>query len=298
MLALSWVAAILACLGYGVGSVLQAVGARRTAHVAGLSSLALILVQLPYLFGLVGDGLAFLANIVALQQLPLFLVQSIVTASVGVTAVIAHFRGERLRWPSWLSLAVLGGGLVIMVLTANPAGAVSISILAQWIILASVVVPVTLGLIGLRLSKRYSALVLAAAAGLAWTAVALASRGISANQIGLDLLGRPLLWTIVVQGVVGGVFFALALQRGSVTAVTAMTFVLEMIIPSVLGLVLFGDTVEAGTEIFAILGFLMAVGGTVSVMRFAEPPVPIEDELDQAQDGQPEGVQADNAQTA
>ena len=215
----------------------------------------------------------------------------------GVTAVIAHFRGERLRGPNWLSLAVLGGGLVIMVMTANPAGAVRISSLAQWIILASVVVPVILGLIGLRLSATYSPLVLAAAAGLAWTAVALASRGISADQIGLDLLGRPLVWAVVVQGVVGGVFFALALQRGSVTAVTAMTFVLEMIIPSALGLVLFGDTVEAGTEIFAILGFLMAVGGTVSLMRFADPPAPIEGEADQADGLQAAGVQSDGVQS-
>jgi drug/metabolite transporter (DMT)-like permease len=269
VLVISGVAAFVACFGYGIGSVLQSVGARRTAHVAGVSGVALILLQLPYLLGLVADGLAFVANIVALHQLPLFLVQSIMTASVGVTAIIASIRGERLSWPNWLSLAVLGAGLVILCLSANPESAVRVTTTAQWVILAATVLPVVVGLAGLRLPNRSSALVLAGAAGLAWTGVAVASRGLSAEPVGWALLGVPLLWTIVLQGVIGAVFFALGLQRGSVTAVTAITFVLEMVIPSGLGLWLFGDAVGPGLAPWAVAGFALAIGGTVSLMRFA-----------------------------
>lgn len=270
MLALSWVAAFVACLGYGVGSVLQSVGARRTAHVAGVSGVALILVQAPYLLGLLSDALAFAANVVALQRLPLFLVQSIMTASVGVTAVIASLRGERLRVRDWSSLGVLGLGLVLLCSTASADNAVHVSTVAQWVILGSVVLPVLVGLGAQRLSDRRSSLALAGAAGLAWTGVAVASRGISADQISLALLGQPLLWAIVVQGAVGAVFFALALQRGSVTAVTAVTFVLEMVIPSAIGLWLFGDGVGRGDGPWAVLGFVLAIGGTVSLTRFAD----------------------------
>ncbi|HEY5821467.1 MAG TPA: hypothetical protein VIT20_05800 [Propionibacteriaceae bacterium] len=270
MLALSWVAAFVACLGYGVGSVLQSVGARRTAHVAGVSGVALILLQAPYLIGLAADALAFMANVVALQQLPLFLVQSIMTASVGVTAVIASIRGEALSGKDWVSLAVLGSGLVILCVTADPQSAVRVSSTSQWIILASAVLPVLVGLAGLRVPVRSSALVLAGAAGLAWTGVAVASRGVSADQISWALLGQPLLWAIVVQGVIGAIFFALALQRGSVTAVTAVTFMLEMVIPSGIGLWLFGDNVGTGQGPWAVLGFLLAIGGTISLTRFAE----------------------------
>lgn len=270
MLALSWVAAFVACLGYGVGSVLQSVGARRTAHVAGVSGVALILLQAPYLLGLLSDALAFAANVVALQRLPLFLVQSIMTASVGVTAVIASIRGERLRGRDWGSLAVLGAGLVLLCLTASSDNAVRVSSLSQWIILASAVLPVLVGLVALRLPDRTSALVLAGAAGLAWTGVAVASRGASAERISLALLTEPLLWAIVVQGVVGAVFFALALQRGSVTAVTAVTFVLEMMVPSAIGLWLFGDGVGRGDGPWAVLGFVLAIGGTVALTRFAD----------------------------
>lgn len=269
MVALSWVAAFVACLGYGVGSVLQSVGARRTSHLAGLSGVALILVQAPYILGLASDAVAFAANVVALQHLPLFLVQSVMTASVGVTAVIASVRGARLGWRDWLSLAVLGLGLVMLCLTATADSAVRVPPIAQWLILGSAVLPVLVGLVGLRLPDRRSALVLAAAAGLAWTGVAVASRGVSAEQVSWALLGQPLLWGIVVQGGIGAVFFALALQRGSVTSVTAVTFMLEMVIPSGLGLWLFGDSVGAGLAPWAILGFVLAIGGTVSLTRFA-----------------------------
>jgi drug/metabolite transporter (DMT)-like permease len=270
MVALSWAAALVACLGYGVGSVLQSIGARRTAHVAGVTGAALIVLQLPYLLGLACDALAFLANVVALQGLPLFLVQSVVTASVGVTAVIASILGDRLSRRSWMSLGVLGAGLVLLSLTADAESAARVSTVSQWIILASMVVPVGVGLAGLRLPDRSSALVLATASGLAWTAVAVASRGISADRIDLALLGRPLVWTTVVQGVIGAVFFALALQRGSVTSVSATTFVLEMVIPSAIGLLLFDDSVEHGTGPVALLGFALAIGGIVSLMRFAD----------------------------
>ncbi|MET0693029.1 MAG: hypothetical protein ABWY56_03815 [Propionibacteriaceae bacterium] len=270
MLALSWVAAIVACLGYGVGSVLQSIGARRTAHVSGVSGVALILLQGPYLLGLGADGLAFLANVVALQQLPLFLVQSILTASVGVTAVIAAIRGTPLSWKDWASLAVLGLGLVLLSITANSENAVRVSTLSQYVILASAVLPGVLGLAALRLPDRPSSLLLGLASGLAYTGVAVASRGISGDSFGWSMLADPLVWAIVVHGVIGTIFFALALQRGAVTSITAITFVVEMVVPSAIGLLLFGDSVHSGLEIYAALGFGLAIAGTLSLMRFAE----------------------------
>jgi drug/metabolite transporter (DMT)-like permease len=270
MVLLSWIAAAVACLGYGVGSVLQSIGARRTAHVTGVTGVALIVVQVPYLLGLACDGLAFAANVVALQELPLFLVQSIVTASVGVTAVIAGIRGERLSRRDLVSLTILGIGLILLSLTANAESAVRVPQVAQWVILGSGILPVVVGLVALRVPRRRSSLVLAAAAGLAWTGVAVAARGVSAHRINLHLLAHPLIWTILVQGVIGTVFFALALRRGSVTSVTATTFVLEMVIPSAIGLWLFGDTVAHGNGPWAVVGFVFAIGGILSLMRFAE----------------------------
>lgn len=270
MLVLSWVAAFVACVGYGVGSVLQSVGARRTAEVSGIGGVGRILRQLPYLLGLGLDGVAFLANVVALQRLPLFLVQSVLVGSVGVTAVLAALRGARLDWRDWGSLAGLGAGLVLLCVTADPRPAAPLVPTGQWLLLAATVVPVVVALVGLRRAGRLAAVLLAAAAGLAWTGVALASRAFSAEPFAWSALAHPLVWTVVVQGVLGTVFFALALQRGDVTTVTAVTFMLELLVPSLLGLVLFGDGVLPHLGPLAALGFVLAVGGTVSLVRFAE----------------------------
>src|SRR6478736_1424095 len=179
MLIVSWIAAIVACLGYGTASVLQSVGARRVATANGVTGVAAILVQAPYLLGLGLDGVAFLANVVALRVLPLFLVQTILSASIGVTAALAFARGARFRWLDWTSLGVLAVGLVLLGVSAATEAATSLSSLTDWLIVVSAAIPAAVLLIGLRLPTKPSGLTLAAAAGLGFTGVAIASRGLS-----------------------------------------------------------------------------------------------------------------------
>jgi drug/metabolite transporter (DMT)-like permease len=269
VLIVSWVAAVVACLGYGVSSVLQSVGAQQVDD-GGLSGLASILRQVPYLLGLGLDAVAFVANVVALQQLPLFVVQSVVAASVGVTAVIASVRGARLARRDWVSLGVLGLGLILLSVTAAPAAASRISLTADWVIVTCAVLPLVVGLIGTRLSEHRSAVVMSVAAGLGFTGVAVASRGISADGLDWDLLRNPLLYAIVLYGAIAIPFFTLALQRGSVTVVSALTFVIEVVAPSVLGLALFGDAIEPRFVAIAVAGFVLAIAGTISLSRFAD----------------------------
>ncbi len=268
MLVVSWLAAVVACLGYGAASVLESVGAKRAAAITGLSGLALVVRQLPYLVGLGLDGVAFAANVVALDQLPLFLVQAVVAASVGVTAVIAWLRGTRLAVRDWISLAVLGGGLVLLSVVAVPTAATRISLLDDWIVLISAVVPLALGLIGMRIAPRRSPVVLSVAAGLGFTGVAVAARGLSADGISWSVLSDPLCYAVLVHGAIAMAFFTVALQRGSVTSVAAITFVIEVVAPSLIGLALFGDPLQPGTGGLVVLGLVLAVGGTVSLSRF------------------------------
>ena len=270
MLALSWVAAFVACLGYGIGSILKSVGARGTAPVSGLVGAVRIWGQLPYLAGLGIDGLAFGANLVALQRLPLFLVQSILTASVGVTAVLAALRGERLARRSWLVLGVLAAGLLLLCVTAVPGHALALTSTATRVLLLTALGPALLGVAGARLRPRPAVLVLAAGAAWGWTGVAVASRGLSSAEPGWATLSSPLLWAVVLHGSLGAGCFALALQRGSVTAVIAITFALEMLLPSALGLWLLGDAIGPGEAPLAALGFALTAGGTVFLMRFTD----------------------------
>jgi hypothetical protein len=65
-------------------------------------------------------------------------------------------------------------------------------------------------------------------------------------------------------------FFTIGLQRDAVTLITAITLVFEVLLPSLLGVVLFGDAIEPGRMPLAIAGFVLAIGGAVSLSRFVE----------------------------
>ncbi|MDN5771800.1 MAG: hypothetical protein L0H24_13020, partial [Microlunatus sp.] len=108
------------------------------------------------------------------------------------------------------------------------------------------------------------------AAGLGFSGVALAARAMGADPIDVRLLANPLLWAIVVYGALAIAFFSVALQRGKVTVVAAITFVIEVVVPSALGLLVFGDTILPGRELVAGAGFVLAIGGTIALSRFAE----------------------------
>lgn len=270
MLLVSWIAAVIACLAYGVATVLQSVGARRAATATGVGGVVGIVTQLPYVAGLALDGVGFLGNIVALRQLPLFLVEAIVAGSVGVTAIIAAIRGEKLGAKDWAALGVLGLGLVLLSVSAAPAEATATSTARDWTILVLAVLPAILGVVGYRLSGPTSVVLLSAAAGLGFSGVAIASRAMGSDPVSLALLASPLLWSVVAYGALAVGFFGIALQRGKVTVVAAVTFVIEVVVPSIIGLLLFGDSILAGYVAVAGAGFLLAIGGTIALSRFAE----------------------------
>ena len=52
--------------------------------------------------------------------------------------------------------------------------------------------------------------------------------------------------------------------------VAAITFVIEVVVPSAVGLLVFGDSMIHGREVLAAAGFLLAIGGTIALSRFAE----------------------------
>jgi drug/metabolite transporter (DMT)-like permease len=270
VLIVSWIAAIIACLAYGVATVLQSVGARRAATATGVGGVVGIVTQLPYLLGLALDGVGFAGNVVALRELPLFLVESIVAASVGVTAVIAALRGEKLAGRDWAALAVLGGGLVLLSLSAEPAAATPTAPARDWAILLCAVIPAVVGVAGYRLAGRTSIILLSVAAGLGFSGVAVAARAMGSDPLSFALALNPLLWAILVYGALAVSAFGVALQRGKVTVVAAVTFVIEVVVPSALGLVFFGDAILAGHLPAAIAGFVLAIGGTIALSRFAE----------------------------
>src|SRR4051794_8609318 len=170
--------AIVASLCYGAASVLQAASARRTDSTEGLDPRLLIRLfgQLPYVIGVTLDVIGFIASVVALQLgQPLFVVQAIVAASVGVTAAIVAVMGTRLGRNEWFGLAAIGIGLILLALSAGPENDVVLANGWYWVMLAAVVPVGLIGAAGLRAKGTSAAILLGLGAGLGFAITAVAS---------------------------------------------------------------------------------------------------------------------------
>jgi hypothetical protein len=259
--------ALFAALGYGTASVLQSVAARRAESGLGLDPRLMVHLarSAPYVSGLALDLAAFVASLVALRTLPLFLVQSAVAASVGVTAVIAAAIGVRLRGREIASLVVLGAGLLLLASSAQPEQGAPLTLRIRWGLLSCVVILGAAGTLVARGNGRLVAPALAVLGGLAFTVVAVAARSLTVPAPLWHVLADPGLWAILTLGALGMFLFTTALQRGSVTSVTALTFAVETIVPAGIGLAFLGDATRPGFALAAAVGFVLTIAGTLAL---------------------------------
>jgi len=264
--------AVAAALAYGSASVLQSIGIRRAgAKGVGASGLAGLKGQPLYFIGLALDGAGFFAMVVALQFLPLFLVQAVVAASVGVTAGIAALAGATLGRSGLIALAAAGLGLGLLSLSAAAESGIQLPLGWRWILLASAVPIGGLTLVGPKLGAGTAAPVLGFGAGLGFSVVAIASRSLRFPHPIWSIVGDPAFWAVIAAGLAAVALFALALQAGSVTTVSAVTFTTETVVPAAVGLAFLGDFVRNGYWPVAVAGFVLAVVGAIALARFAEP---------------------------
>lgn len=274
MVFLAALGALVAAACYGAASVCQAIAVRREAVRSGLD-LGLVwrlTRQAPYLLGLALDGLGFLASLVALRSLPLFLVEAAVASSVGITAVLAwRLLGARLRRSDWTALAGLAAGLVLLAISAQPEAGRPLSRVGGWVVLAGVAVVLGTGATATRASGRLAAALLAAVAGAAFGGVGVAARALVVPHPVWRLLADPLTYAVVGYGVLGTMLFAVALQRGSVTVAVAINFAVETVLPAAVGLVLLGDSARRGYVPVAAGGFVLTLGAAIAMAQQAQP---------------------------
>jgi drug/metabolite transporter (DMT)-like permease len=269
--------ALVAAVSYGVASVLQAVAARRVTRSEGLSPGLLVRLgtQLPYVAGLGLDLLGFVASLAALRRLPLFFVQSAIAGSVGVTALVAVVAlGTRLQRRETAALAGLGLGLVLLGLAARPEAATPLPAAARWGLLGGVGLLVGYGVLLARAPGTAGAAGLAVGAGLGFAGVGIAARTIAVPDPLWGMAGDPSTWAIIGYGILAILLFGTALQRGSVTTASALTFAVETVVPAVIGVALLGDRPRAGLAPVASCGFVLTLVGAVLLARFAEPGDP------------------------
>ncbi|WP_228555140.1 hypothetical protein [Catenulispora pinisilvae] len=272
---LAWglAAAVVCALAYGAATVFQAIGAARTKDTAGAGVDPRVLIralsQLPFLAGVGLDTVGLVADLVALEKLPLFAVQAIMNCSLAVTALLAvPLLKAKLSRKDWIAVGTVVLGLILVGISAGVESPVHVGRDVHWGLLVAVVVLIAGSFFAIW-KLGGNPVVLAAFAGSLFGAFAICVR-ILPDLHPVALLTDPAAYAGVVASITGFLFFTTALQRGSVTMATATLVVGETGLPALLGFTLFHDHTRHGFAPVAVAGFLCAVGGAVALSRFGE----------------------------
>jgi drug/metabolite transporter (DMT)-like permease len=265
-------AALVACVCYGVASVLQAVGARRVERTEQIDPRLLVRVlgSLPFLAGTGLDAVGLCFNLYALRKLTLFTVQAVVNTNLAVTAVAAvlllHLKLER---RDKLAVTAVVSGLVLLCLASGPEGTGTFDTEHRYGLLVAAAALVTVAIVVANVLKQVHPAVLGGLAGFLFGLFGISVRVIPSLDP-TKLLTDPAVYAAIMASVTGFLFFAAALQRGSVTAATAALVVGETAVPALVGLIALGDTTRRGFAPLGIAGFLLAVGGALALSRYGE----------------------------
>ncbi|WP_431683651.1 hypothetical protein [Kitasatospora sp. KL5] len=269
--------ALAAAVCFGFACVFQARGARAAPPAdrirAGL--VAHLVRSGPFLLGTGLDIAGFALSVVALRTLPLFLVQAVTNAGLAVTAGAAVWLlGARLRRSDLAGIAAVVAGLVLLALVSGREGRDHAGPLFHYALLASAAVLLLLTALPAARRGNAAAAALGVLSGALFGITSLAVRVLDVSSVGA-LLTDPAAYALALGGLGGYLAFALALQRGSVTAATAAGTVAETFGPALVGVVVLGDQARPGTGWAALVGFVAAVGGTFVLARFGEIEAPI-----------------------
>lgn len=267
---LALVAALVAALLYGSGSVLQAVAARRASGPG-------VLRHPWYVAGLACDLVGWLASLVALRALPLFTVQALLAGSLVVTVLLARVVLQaRLRRVDGLAVGVVVVSLVVLARAAGPDAAVRA---LPGGFTAAVLGALGLVAVGYALAyRRGPGWVLAVLAGAAASGAAICARAVSVPgsttgagggaalaDLARAVAALPLAWSVVGFGLLTTILYARALERAGVGASTAVLSVVEVVVPGVVGLAVLHDTVRPGWPIAAAVAATLALVACVAL---------------------------------
>lgn len=267
-------------LCYGTASVLQAVATRSVDAGSGSGVDAMLLLravrQWRYIAGFGLDGLGFLLQVLALRLVPIYVVAAALAASIAVTAIVAAWvLSGQLSPMEWTAVGVVCVGLAMLGLAAGPEGSGRGPAGLGWALLGVVAAVLIAGATAGGLGDRSRALVLGLGAGGGFGVVEVAVRLIdSIDPTKAAFYRNPGLYAVIAGGVAGFLLLTSALSRGSVTTAVAGMVVGETIGPALVGVVWLGDRTRYGLGWMVVVGFAIAVVGTLALARFGEAPTP------------------------
>jgi len=234
--------------------------------------------QWRYLAGVSLDGLGFLLQVAALRLVPIYVVAAALAASIAVTGVVAAWvLSARLSSAEWTAVGVVCVSLVVLALAAGPGHFRHAPAALGWALLGVVAAIFIAGAAAGRLPDRPRALALGLGAGSGFGVVEVGVRLIDViDPTKRSFYTNPALYAAAAGGAAGFLLLTSALHRGSVTTAVAGMVVGETIAPAFVGVVWLGDRARDGLGWMVIVGFVVAVSGTLVLARFGEAPKPAE----------------------
>ncbi|MFG1989928.1 hypothetical protein ACGFJ7_08100 [Actinoplanes sp. NPDC048988] len=253
---------VFGSLCYATASILQAVGARRS--VGTVRTMAHPL----YMLGLLFDILAWIGAMIALRELAVYVVESILAGSLAITVLVARFALDcRLRKRDAAAVVVTIASLSFLALSAGPQDDVHTSDELRFALCAAAMVMVLVGWGAAKVQAPGG--LIAAFAGLSLGGAALIGRslpvpeGLSAGQTALAIVTEPLTLALLTFAATGMMLYAHALQHGDVGPVTAIHWTAEVCAPSVVAMAFLGDTVREGWLLPAVIAGVATVTAAV-----------------------------------
>ncbi|MDR0960061.1 MAG: hypothetical protein LBM23_06890 [Propionibacteriaceae bacterium] len=253
---LALVCAVAAAVGYAISTLVQAVATKRA------QGLAVIVTPLA-LLGFAIDGAAWLSSLVALDRLPLFVVQAIQASSL-IGVVLGAWWFFHLA-PRRIDLVMAGVVTAALAVLAIGAGEQPATAPATVFVTACVVAGVVLLGVFLVAYRRGPSILMAGLAGLGYSLAAVAARGSHHGEGLLATIAQPLVIPLICGGAVGVLGYLRSLEHGSPGAVAAIVGVIEVVVPGAIGLSFLGDTVRSGWWLPVAAAVLVAIAGCVVI---------------------------------
>lgn len=283
---MGYVVLVLAAMSYAVGIVAQTVAAKRADQRGGVDVglLARLARDRVYLVGFAAQCLGFVLAFLARADLPLYLVQAGTSSAVGLAAVLgATLLGWRIRPAEIGVLVVMATGLVLLVGTAQPGPSLKLSLGTALGLTALMIAALVLAVPASRMRGPRGAVPLGLLAGVEYAVLAIASRPLAAGPLA-ELPFEPTAWLMVASALAGQALLAAALQRGTTTATVASMDSMTTLLASGFGLLVLGDLVAPGRDLWLVSGLVLVVAGVLAMAVVsgqksrapaATPPVPI-----------------------
>ncbi len=272
------VAGLIAAMLYGTGAALQQhQAAAAPDSSAGRPSLLLLLLRRPWwLLGFVGEFGGFVIHAVALHAGPLTIVQMLTASSlIFSVATVRVWSGRRLGWATWAACLAVVAGIGAFVALTSPGLSVGHALpphagLAALCLGASAA---PFAVAGLAAAGRRRAILLALAAGLADTGMAVVTMAFT-HSLGHGLSGIVTAWptyALVFVGPCSVLLTQTAYQAGRPMITLPVVTVVTPVASLAAGVALLGETTRLSTVNAAAVcaAVLVTVAGLIVLARLA-----------------------------